>query len=113
MHQSFAVGLSIQFSHLAADINGCVGNPCDNAGDTGSSCTDVPAPGTGNTCTCSVGYTESTGVCIGMAQSCSHSLFAYFVVLEGSERDTGWEVFEGFLPLSFVGQDAKEKPTQV
>jgi len=38
------------------DTDGCSGNLCNSAGDSGSTCTDVAAPGTGYTCICTSNY---------------------------------------------------------
>lgn len=43
---------------VSADVDGCIGNPCNTTLHAiSNSCTDVPAPGTGFTCSCKTGYT--------------------------------------------------------
>ncbi|XP_078603193.1 uncharacterized protein LOC144877163 [Branchiostoma floridae x Branchiostoma japonicum] len=44
--------ISMRVKIVTSDIDGCAGDPCDANAD----CTDVPAPGTGQDCTCNAGY---------------------------------------------------------
>ncbi|XP_078589028.1 uncharacterized protein LOC144869529 isoform X2 [Branchiostoma floridae x Branchiostoma japonicum] len=41
------------------DIDGCAGDPCD----ANAACADVPAPGTGQVCTCNTGYAGDGYTC--------------------------------------------------
>jgi hypothetical protein len=38
------------------NLDECLGNPCDNNGDTTATCADIAAPGTGHNCTCTAGF---------------------------------------------------------
>lgn len=50
---------------VCGDVDACVGNPCDAAGDVGAACVDSVAPGVGYTCSCSSsGWDGSSGVCV-------------------------------------------------
>ncbi|XP_078604620.1 uncharacterized protein LOC144878174 isoform X2 [Branchiostoma floridae x Branchiostoma japonicum] len=44
---------------VCEEIDGCDPNPCD----PNAACTDVPAPGTGQVCTCNTGYTGDGYTC--------------------------------------------------
>jgi hypothetical protein len=47
-----------------SDINGCASNACTSAGNSGATCSDVPAPGTGYSCTCTSGYAFNGNSCV-------------------------------------------------
>ena len=49
---------------FVTDIDGCVEHLCDMV-DSGATCNDVAAPGSGYTCSCSSGYSELEGMCQG------------------------------------------------
>ena len=78
----------------------CVqGNPCDALGDATALCTDVPAPGVGNTCDCADGFGDYNGVCINNGQ---HTLFQpLHPPLPLSNSSVGRAGSRVFLALSF------------
>jgi Notch-like protein len=46
------------------DVDDCIGNPCDNAGDTAAICVDDAPPSASHTCVCSTsGWYDNAGVC--------------------------------------------------
>jgi len=47
-----------------SDTNGCASNACTSSGNSGATCSDVPAPGSGYSCTCTSGYTFNGNSCV-------------------------------------------------
>lgn len=52
-------GYSSNGAQKCEDTDGCAGNPCNDNLNTTGACTDVAAPGTGNTCSCGSGFSSS------------------------------------------------------
>lgn len=62
-------------ANTCTDIDGCVSglSQCRSEGDTGATCDDVVAPGTGHTCDCTSGYHEQAGVCVNQEECLANS----------------------------------------
>jgi len=62
-------------ANTCTDIDGCVSglSQCRSEGDTGATCDDVVAPGTGHTCDCTSGYHEQAGICVNQEECLANS----------------------------------------